>query len=266
MNAFPKIPLYLPLILSVLFCSAKVQSRVFDFKKESVATYLRGSAGLSTLGTQLFDGSSGSGTTFSDAGVTYTFSGEIGLLFTFSTTTFRAGIEALRPKSLEGVTGTDAANNELFTLNSTMLVLIPQIGIDYAYYASSQFKAYVGGSLGSASATFGNHYTLTAAGQAATTPASTETTFSEEGQGTAYMGTFSTGFETIFSDNVTFLLDVGYRYLQIENLTYTSAPGATFVGPISKGDVVANTDGSSKIVNLSGPFGSIAFRFYIDLL
>lgn len=252
-----------PLLTSfLLFSSLTCSARVFDITKERFATYLRGSAATSTLGLGLFDQSSGTGTTFTDSGATYGFSGEIGILLGFSDIVLRLGFEFLRPKTVEAITGKDPAGNELFTLTSDILGTSPLVGAEYGYYVSPTFRGFVGGSAGYTTINFGNHYTLTAAGQAVTGGGN----FDVEGSGTAISGTFTTGLETLLSDNVTFLIEAGYRYLRVENLVHKVSAPFTFTGAIQPGNPVVNGNGEKQIVDLSGPIGAIALRFYIDIL
>ncbi len=248
--------------LSISFLSINTQARVFDFTKENFATYLAGTGQTSVLANGVYDTSSLSGTTFSDtSGMTYAFSGGIGILFGVSNFILRAGVEILRPKKIEGQKGTSAASAALFTLNSDVLAVIPNVGIEYSYHATSTFKAFVGGTIGLATVDFGNTYTMTAT---EVTNNGGTVSFAEEGTGSAYAGTFSTGMETILSDNVTFLAEVGYRYLRVEDLTHKRSVG-TFLGSVTKGDPVVDVDGAKKVFDLSGPFGGLAFRFYIDM-
>lgn len=249
------------ILLNITLNPQIVYGRVFDFTKEKLATYLKGGIGTTTLGKSLFEKSSGIGTTYSANGMSLTYSGEIGLLLIADIITFKLGIEFFRPKTIDGLKGTNPSGTELFSLKSDLLGVIPSVGVEYSYNLSKEFRAFIAGQGGFATIDFGNTYDMTPDG----TTATGLNDFSEEGGGTSYTGTFSTGIETVFSDNVTFLFEAGYRYLRAENLKYKKSLANTFIGAITKGDYVVDSDGNRKIFEISGPFVSFCFRFYIGM-
>lgn len=67
----------------------------------------------------------------------------------------------------------------------------------------------------------------------------------------------------LFTDNVTFHADIGYRYLEFEGLKYNSTV-TNFLGSVSKGQTASNHSGGHRKLSLSGPFVGIGFRFYLS--
>lgn len=248
----------LPFLL-LFFCAQIAQARVFDFSEEHLSTYLRGTGGLSNLNKDAFGEASGASTTFEDK-VDFNFSGEVGLAISYAQFTLRLGLEGLVPKELEGIEGVDGAGTVLMTLKSENLVFIPTVALEYIVFQESSARFLVGVSVGQARATMKNTYTMTADGTADLGVAS----YTEEAYGTALGGSIFGGIESLFTDNVTFTAEVGYRLYQIDELKHEQ-DAVTVNGSVTVGDPVLNSDGTARTLNLKGLYAGIGLRFYIGL-
>lgn len=239
--------------------SLGAQARVFDFKSEHMATYFRGSYGPSQVGDGAFALSSGTTNTF-DRKVQSNYSGEFGILFSLSRFNLRIGAELLSPREISDVVGTSAAGVEQFSLDTKILALIPHAALEFALLQSNTAKLLVGGGLGAASVSLDNTYKMTAAG----TASSGLSDFTESSKGLTYMGQIYGAVEFLLSDNVTTVLDVGYRYFYLKKLTYTR-DGSSYAGTQVKDNEVVNMDGARRSLDLGGYFVGLGFRFYLQL-
>jgi opacity protein-like surface antigen len=124
-------------------------------------------------------------------------------------------------------------------------------------------RFYLAGGAGLAMVTVENRYAMTAAGKSQTGLSD----FNELMEGTATSGHVGLGMETLFTDNVTFTMDVGYRYLPVTALKYKGdAKTLQKPGGVSKGDPVVNADGSSRTLNMGGLIIGVGFRFYLNFI
>ena len=247
-----------PLVLMSGVCHA----RVFNWTDSNFAPYVRGSAGYMNLDQDAFANSSGEGTTMAGKS-NYDYGGEIGFMFGLSPKLHvRLGAEVLDAHPVN-TTGMNSSGTSLFTLNSSVFVFNPNLTIEYVFKASGNVRFFAELGAGYATIQGTNVYSMTSAGTAAYgVPNYTEsmTTTTISGQAGAAM-------EALFTDRVTFILDLGYRYLPVDSLKYSSAVNS-IVTPsgATKGSPVLNEDGSQRRFNLSGPYGGAAFRFYLNFL
>ena len=235
-------------------------ARVFDFSQEYLSTYIRGTGGLSNLNKDAYGAASGATTTFEDK-VEFNFSGEVGVALSVSQVTLRLGVEGLVPKELDGIEGKDGSGVNLLTLRSETLGIVPTVSVEIAVYQDASARFLVGIGIGKASVTVTNTYTLTAAGTAALGGV---TDYTEVAKGSAIGGNAFAGIESLFTDNVTFTAEVGYRYYQLNELKHDQS-AATIVGNVVAGDRAVNSDGSDRTLNLKGLYAGIGLRFYIGL-
>jgi hypothetical protein len=234
------------------------QARVFSFSDRRIAPYIRGSIGYSQLQDSAFADSSGANTSI-DGTVPWNYSGELGLALGLSDSLFlRFGAELLSGGNGD-ITGSSAAGAQWFKLDSSVMAFNPNIGVEFIYSTMGNWRFFTVVGVGMAQVTLENRYTMTPAGATALGKPS----YNEKAKANAYGGTISTGLEALFTDNVTVMLDLGYRYLPVKELKLTG-PVSTVAQPSGKeGDVLKNSDGSTRELDLGGVFASVCFRFYI---
>lgn len=248
------------LYLGLIFFSFFSEARVFNFKSEYLASYLRATGGMSRAGDQAFGDSSGVDTTFEDE-VAYNFSGEIGFLLMFKDrVTFRVGVELLETKPLVEVPGSDASGTALFALNSQAIVLQPVGTFEFNIMPKpdSRLFFYLGGGL--AELTLENSYVMTADGETSLA----QTDFTEKLKSRAWSGHGGIGYEMLMADTVTVSFDLGYRYLPFSELKFKEDSSTLTQGAAVSNDVALTNSGDKRILDMSGPYFALTFRFYID--
>ena len=239
-----------------LFVTSSASAKVFNFQDRSFATYLRGTFGTSNLQREAYQPGVPSSVSFSSSsGVSQGFSGEIGVLIIPSPSfAWRFGVEVINPQGTTGAGGLSATGTPLFSVDSQVYSIVPQGNIEIFLKKSPTWRYYVGGGAGYAVTTFKNTYTMTSAGVAQLGVQN----YIEEASGFGLMGQGFTGFEFSFFDNVGLSLDIGYRYLVVNN--YTSNRNViTPIGTLSTGGAIKNNDGSNRITDLSGFFLPLLF-------
>ena len=246
--------------LLVLPCLAK--ARVFSYKDNETGAYVRGTGGLLSLDQDPFGNSSGPGTTISQS-TKYDYGGELGFMLGLTPNLhLRLAAEVIQANPVAG-DGTDASGATLFTLNSSVFVFNPNVAFEYVYSTHGNMRFYGELGVGYANVTVVNTYKMTSAGTAALGVSD----FNETMETNVLSGEAGIGLETLFTDNVTFLADFGYRYLPVHSLKYKAdVNNIVSPGGVHKGDVVLNQDGSKRQFNLGGVFTGVAFRFYLNFL
>ena len=248
------------LAVLVLMASTAAQARIFSYKDASVAPFVRGTAGMAQLNQDLFANEPGSGTSVTGTSK-YNYGAELGFAFAIGDKAhFLIGAEIFNDSPVNG-TGADASGTQRYTLNSTVFVFNPNVKLEYDYKTTGNTRFYAFGGAGYSMISAANKYTMTAAGTSALGTGD----FTESMSANDISYDAGWGLETLFTDNVTFMLDVGYRYLPVKNLTYSSDV-TNFMGSQTKGSSVLNQDGSKRTLNLSGPVIGVSFRFYLNFL
>lgn len=247
-------------LILILLIPGVASARVFDFNKETVAAYLRGTGTLSQVGDSAFGDSSGAATSTSDK-VAYNFGGEFGAMFALSQgVSFRLGLELYQAKPLPSVTGKNASDAELFSLKSTVFSWGPIGTLEVVALRGASYRGYLFGGAGYATVTMENEYTMTAQGVSDLVPS-----YTEKSEATAIFGAVGAGLEAELADTTTIAVDMGYRYFPISKFTY-KANETTIQGAKSKGGTVVNDDGKARSLDLGGITFSISLRFYIDFI
>lgn len=241
-----------------LLMSSRSQARVFSFADVSLATFFKGNIGMTVLRDQSFRNSSGGETVNFDKLVPYQFGGEFGLLFSKPFGGFRVSLDLVSPRSLDGVSGSNAAGTPLMTFDSQISGYGPSAHIEFYLARGKQSKAVL--SLGASYLTVNilNSYRLTAAGTSTYTGIVDHT---EETSARGFSPIASLGWEFSAFDNVTILADIGYRYLVLSSFTFVRN-GTTFTGTMAPGTAAKNVLGQERTLNLSGLWTGISFRFY----
>lgn len=245
------------LLLTSIF-STPASARVFDLSQRTFATYFGGEVGSSMLSKQPWGDASGASTATNES-VRMNYAGELGLLMAFSKVNFRFGVEYLAPQHLGDILGTNSNTGvQYFTLDSTTRAIVPKATIEFVVYKGKATSLIFGGSAGYAMVTMENHYTMTAAGAAALSAPS----YIEKGQASAVSGEGFVGYEFVFSDNVTLLTTLGYRYLVVGSLKHQNATTVSGGTAVTVGSPVLNNSSQDRTLNLSSANAGLIFRFY----
>ncbi len=250
-----------PIVLHlIVLCSLSVaQARVFKFQDEHIASYLRGTFGLSTIGDSSYKLTSGTDTQY-DKSIDFNTSAEIGFLYHFNKVAFKVGVLYLFPERLSDIKGSNTSGTDLFNLEVDISALVPMLAIEFDMSRTDTFRTFLslGGGYGFVSAK--NIYTMTAAGTSAFGVTDYEEKFDDE----AFLYTGALGMEYLLADTVTMNLEAGYRYLVANELEH-KANAETIAGPVGQGEKVVNPDGSGRVLDFSGAYVAIGFRFYIEI-
>jgi len=242
--------------VSFALLSSIAQARTFDFKKESFASYFRGTYGTSNAKDSTFGGAVAENVT-ADKSVTGAASGEFGFLFSGEKVGFRVGLEYLVPRSMTEVKFADRNENVLATANTKITALIPLGGLEFPAYRSGTARMIIGVGGGLAMVNVENQYVLTTAGR--TRFGLDDFTESASGQG--LLAQTYVGYEFLLTDTVTMMGDLGYRYCKVSSLK-SSRSQESFSNDQTEGGDLLNADGSVRSVDLSGLFVGLGFRFY----
>lgn len=242
----------------ILFWVSLVQARVFKIDEETLATSVKGVWGPSSILQTHFEDTSGTNMSIEDA-VNYNLGGEIGIVFSASRAAFRLGIESIHPNPIEAKEGTNLSNQVLYSFDSDISALITKADIDFILRSGEKWRIYLSLGGGVGTLTYTNSYVMTTDGQ---TVFSGLANFTETGTGTATMFEGAMNFEHLFSDTTTFVVEIGYRQLLFDKITFKEDV-TTFTGAHLKGDDVLNADGTAKTVDFSGPAVGFCFRFYL---
>lgn len=253
--------LLLATIVSAVFVSQAAQARVFNFKNEYLASYLRATGGMSGVGSDAFKKAGGADTLYTDE-VSYNFSGEIGFLLRFKDrVTVRLGMEILQTKPLKEIAGKNSGGDNRFLLTSEVLILQPTATVEVNIIPNSESRFFIFAGAGLSDITMDNTFAMTATG---TSELGGVTDFSEKATATAISGYGGVGYEMLMADTVTVAFELGYRYLPVPKLEFKGDATTIAQGAVVKGGTVLNTDGSKREFDMSGAFVSVGFRFYID--
>jgi hypothetical protein len=244
-------------LLLTFFLSETVQARVFDFNQTKVATYFKGNAGFSYAQQDAYKLSSGANTIFSDQ-PPYNWGGEFGLLFAANKIGLRLGYELVNPFKQSGIEGVNSSGTQLLTLDSQIIGKFPVAHVElYAAGNRKTNRMTVSGGYGYGTVDLNNTYS-NITGYAISN-------YTEKGTAAASLLEFAVGFEYLFVDNVTMILDAGYRDVTTGKFkaqnSFTNMSGQSII----KGDVLKNSDSSNRSLNLDGYWVGIGFRFYITL-
>ena len=124
----------------LVFCSP-LSARVFDFKKESIAPYFRGTGGFSSVGNSGFADAKGGSTVLGSDKSTFNYSGEVGVLFHLvEQLSFRLGVELLQAQEVSELKGNNAAGTELYTLESGTFVFHPNAAVELIHSQTNSFR------------------------------------------------------------------------------------------------------------------------------
>ena len=244
------------LLSGILFFSLSAEARVFDMAKESFAAYFGVTGGPSAVGKSAFENEAGSNVTYTNE-VNYNYSGEFGFVYSKPAANIRFGFEIIKPQTLENLVGHGSGGTALYSETSEILGYVPKLTIEFNLRRSQESRSFVSGSVGYATVTLKNSYTLTAAGNTAYPGMDDKM----EAKGTGVLWGATLGHEILMTDTTTFLFELGYRRLNVNNFQYTRS-GNYFGTSHKNGDDVLN-NGASREIDLSGFFLGASFRFFM---
>ncbi len=244
-------------ILILVVCQ-DVSARVFNLGGVSLGTYLKASGGTSQMGADAFRNAGGvSALTFGD-GAAFGFAGEFGVAFDSGPVLTRVGFELYRPQKLSQYEVTNDTGSAMYTVDSDVISFSPVLSFEFILEKTQTSKSYILAGGGYSYLTLKNTFSFTAAGASQLGHGD----FVEDAKGNTIFGFAGVGYEMLMVDNVTFSMEAGYRYMEASKLTLKSATNS-LVGSKSEGDALKNHDGGDRSLNLSQPFISILFKFYI---
>ncbi len=241
--------------LALVFLSVSAEARIFDLTRDGGAAYFGFTGGPSSVGKSAFENEAGTSVTIPNE-VKYNYSGEFGYVYSKSAASIRFGFEFLKPQSLNNLVGNNGSA-DLYSESSDILGYAPKITFDINLRATSESRSFISASVGYATITMKNSYTLTAAGQAAYPGMDANM----EAKGTGILYGVSVGHENFLTDTTTIVFELGYRRLNITDLKYTRS-GNYFGTAHNDGDAVLN-NGAQREIDLSGGFLGLSFRFYM---
>jgi hypothetical protein len=248
------------ILLLILFSSVS-SARVFSFKDNSIAVYLGGMGQSSALGSSMWKESSGASTHFQNKdAVEYNFSGEFGFIFGLGEDlNIRLGIQGLQSKD-QVVSGSNSSGATLMTITNRAVGFNPNLAFEFNLKGTPEMRYLLIVGAGYTTIKASNDYAYTTDGTALYTFAAD---YKEvvEGSGLGYHGAL--GLEFLMVDNVTVLLEAGYKQQQITKLTYVDNYTLTDGTAAIKGGAAKTQNGANRELDLSGAFVGIAFRFYI---
>jgi opacity protein-like surface antigen len=253
------------LLVSAALLGQPAQARVFNYKESSVAPYLRATGGLSSVHQAPFENSSGAGTSINGS-TKFDYSGELGVMLALSENAHvRIGAEVIQHRPVSEAAGLNATGGQRFALDSSVSAFNPNLTLEFVVKPGAGSTRYFGlVGVGMADVTVENKYRMTVLGASELGGVSD---YTEKLSGKGIEGHLGVGLETVFTDNVTCALDVGYRYLPIKSLKYKSDVNTILIpSGAHKGDDVLNADGSKRKVDLGGPIIGISFRFYLNFI
>ncbi len=227
------------------------------FKEAGFSAYLKGSYTPQAITNTMLSESKGNSVTL-DSEFKTNMSGEFGFVYGSDPVNFRFGIEVLSPANIKDVKGSDVAGTELYSVNSEASAVIPKVVIEMAFKRWSTARMIIFAGAGSASLVARNSYVFTTAGTTQFGLAD----FYEDLRGTSTMYEGGLGFEGLLADTTTYVLEAGYRSLNFSEIKH-NRDVTTFTGAVVKGDAAKNMDATSRVMNFTGYYLSLTFRFWI---
>lgn len=219
--------------------------------EEKFASYFSFESSAPTIKTGPYDQNLASVDSFSKEYSTAT-GGEFGFVYSTPYIGWRFSFEILKPSVLKEVQAL-AGTSLQYQVDSDITAVAPKLGIEIHLNKKPNYRFYLFGYYGTSSLTMSHVYTNTIAPVADHTE-DTKSSGTESGGGL--------GFETSFVDTTSFVIEVGYRSLLFNKITY-SKDVVSFQGAKAAGDLVKNLDGENKSLNFSGYTLSVGFRFWL---
>lgn len=243
---------FLLLALSIYLATPRADARVFNINNERFASYFLMTGAPSAIKQNAFLNEANTTHTFVGE-VAYNYSGEFGFLYSTPTLNLRFGFEVFKPSVLKAVPANDGSA-DVYTLNSDITVYAPKVGLEINLQKTTSYRSFITTYGGLGNASYKNDYTIISY------PGVTD--HSVETKGTAMLYGASLGVESHMTDTTTYIFEFGYRQMRITNFKY-SKDVSTFSGAKIAGDPVLDADGLPRIIDFSGGYVSLGFRFYM---
>lgn len=237
------------LALFVFAFSLSAEAKIFDLSKSKFGSYLLFSGEESNLKDTPLVGESAA-TSFSDT-YKYPVGGEFGFMYTGNRVGFRFGVESMAPPAIEG--NASSGNSIVYHYRNTMTVIAPKIGMEIYFKSTGWYRISGYGFFGQANLVSETDYSA-----AELTPG--DHNVNQKSSASMYGGGLMV--EASVFDNTTLLLEAGYRQLKFSNVLY-SKDITTFNGTYSSGDRVVNADGTDRLIDFTGTYVMLGFRFYL---
>lgn len=245
------------LILFILFFQQDTYARVFNIHSESFAAFFRGSYAPSTISKAAFEKASSYNEVY-NAEVNLLQSGEFGFVHATHYLNVKYSIEVIRASSLTKMDASTTGGTSLYLLDSNVSAVIPKFGLEFNLKQWPASRISMNLTAGQANLVLSNAYSFSNEG----TTATGKTDYTEEGRATATLLDGGLALETLVFDTTTILFDIGYRQLIFSSITHNRDCDC-LIGAKVKGDQIINTDGANRIINMTGSYAGIGFRFWI---
>ena len=244
----------------LLLSSPAALARKLDFKDAKVGVYLGGTIGTSNIQKTPFSGAMPTTVSYPDYnGANYGYSGLLGVNFSMQNTmSVKLGVEILYGSKALDVEGKNEAGTVLLSETSEVLGINPEVMVEVHLKRGDKARLSVGVGGGYLTSTIKNQVAMTAAGVTALGVNS----YIEEGGGNTFSGKAFGNFEFIFVDNVSFVIQAGYRYAKVYEYKHTRN-ATTPIGTVASGDQMRNADGSARQVDFSGAYGGAQLIFWM---
>lgn len=241
------------LALSLLMGMAQAEARVFNINNEKFASYFLFTGAPSVIKENAFAGEAAATDTYSGK-VTYNYTGEFGFLYSTPAASLRFGFEIFKPSALKEVMATNSGGTDIYSLGSDITAYAPKVGIEINLQRTPTFRAFLSAVAGTGSVSYKNDYVIL------NYPGVSDHSVEAKGSGTLYGG--SLGVESHLTDTTTYIFEFGYRQMKVDNLKY-SKDVTTFGGGKVAGDEVLDASGTKRVLDFTGGYVSLGFRFYM---
>jgi hypothetical protein len=171
----------------------------------------------------------------------------------------RLGGEFLIPRNYADIKGSNASGEVLFNLDCKVTAMIASAMLEFVTQQTGSSRVILGLGGGVGFVNLDNTYTFTNAGNTAF-PTLADHTENSAARVTALKA--SLAYEVLFTDTVTAMFDLSYRYMPVRVLKGVNSV-TTFTGSQSEGTDLYNHDGGNRTIDLSGGSIGLVFRFYI---
>lgn len=234
-----------------MFFSESSEARVFGLTQQQFASYFKVNASQSPLRDSPWVLESAADASSTKYGTTT--GGEFGFTLAGALLNWNFGFEIIKPTKLSGIQATQAGT-QVYQIDSDITGYAPKAGFEITPWSNPTQKVFVFSYVGTASITMKNDYTsLTIA---------PNVDHSVEMSGTGNLVGAGMGYEAHFFDTTSFVIELGYRALKIDNFKYTKSV-TTFSGAVTAGQAARQTDGSLRSLDLGGTYINLGLRFWL---
>lgn len=240
-------------IAALLAFPAGAQARVFSLNREKFASYLLFNYGTSKIADNTIYKEEATATAYSED-VKTNLGGEFGFIYATELISWRFGFEILKPAAINS-TATNAGGTAIYDVKSDITGFLPKLGLEINLKTTPTLRVYAFGYVGQTSVTIQNDHT--------NVTVAPNTAFTTKYKGNCNAKGGGLAFEFSSFDTSTLVLEVGYRDMFIDKLTYSEAV-TDFGGARAPGDNATWAgDGKAREIDLGGPYAALGFRFYL---